>query len=67
VDVVQAAAGVGIGLSRTPELSVSSGSDVFDFEHWLETYIVMPSTLSEKTIEDEATVLSLASLGLGVG
>jgi len=58
------AAGVGIGLSRTPELNVSSGSDVFDFEHWLETYIVMPST-SEKTIEDKTTALSLASLGLG--
>jgi mitofusin len=59
------AAGVGIGLSRTPELNVSSGSDVFDFEHWLETYIVMPSTSSEKMIEDKTTALSLASLGFG--
>jgi len=57
------AAGVGIGLSRTPELTESSASDVFDFEHWLETYVVLPS--SDKKIEDSTTALSLASLGLG--
>ncbi|KAG8783463.1 mitofusin [Ceratobasidium sp. 428] len=59
------AGGAGIGLSRTPELTQSSASDVFDFEHFLETYIVLPSGSSEKTIEDKTTALSLASLGLG--
>ncbi|KAG8740253.1 mitofusin [Ceratobasidium sp. 414] len=59
-----AASGAGIGLSRTPDLVQSSTSDVFDFEHFLETYIVFPSG-SEKTIEDKTTALSLASLGLG--
>ncbi|KAG9100170.1 mitofusin [Ceratobasidium sp. UAMH 11750] len=58
-----AASGAGIGLSRTPELVQSSTADVFDFEHFLETYIVLPS--GEKTIEDKTTALSLASLGLG--
>ncbi|QRV92059.1 mitofusin 1 GTPase, involved in mitochondrila biogenesis [Ceratobasidium sp. AG-Ba] len=58
-----AASGAGIGLSKTPEFRESTAADVFDFEHFLETYIVVPS--GEKTVEDKTTALSLASLGLG--
>ncbi|CAE6535368.1 unnamed protein product [Rhizoctonia solani] len=61
------AAGVGIGLSRTPELTQSSMGDVFDIEHWVETYVLLPSTPDTKTkrIEDSTTAISIASLGLG--
>ncbi|CAE6480255.1 unnamed protein product [Rhizoctonia solani] len=60
------AAGVGIGLSRTPEYTQSTMGDVFDFEHWLETYILLPSTSDNtKKIEDSTTAISIASLGLG--
>lgn len=61
-----AAAGVGIGLSRTPELNQSAFGDVFDFEHFVETYVFLPSSDdSTKKIEDSATAISVASLGLG--
>ncbi|KAB5589326.1 hypothetical protein CTheo_7233 [Ceratobasidium theobromae] len=60
------ASGVGIGLSRTPEYNQATTSDIFDFEHWLETYILLPSSSSgQKTIEDSTTALSIASLSLG--
>ncbi|EUC63162.1 transmembrane GTPase Fzo1 [Rhizoctonia solani AG-3 Rhs1AP] len=62
------AAGVGIGLSRTPELAQSTMGDVFDFEHFVETYILLPSTASDdktKKLEDSTTAISIASLGLG--
>ncbi|CAE6426999.1 unnamed protein product, partial [Rhizoctonia solani] len=64
-----ATAGVGIGLSRTPELTQSTMGDVFDLEHFVETYILLPSTGSSddktKKIEDSTTAISIASLGLG--
>ncbi|CAE6458478.1 unnamed protein product [Rhizoctonia solani] len=61
-----AAAGVGIGLSRTPELNQSAFGDVFDFEHFVETYVLLPSSDNgTKKIEDSATAISVASLGLG--
>ncbi|GAB1525620.1 mitofusin [Rhizoctonia solani] len=62
------AAGVGIGLSRTPEYTQSTMGDVFDFEHWLETYILLPASSTDsntKKIEDSTTAISIASLGLG--
>lgn len=57
--------GVGIGLSRTPELNQSTVSDVFDFEHFLETYILLPASSSDKKEETSTTAISLASLTLG--
>ncbi|KAJ1303074.1 hypothetical protein OPQ81_011275 [Rhizoctonia solani] len=60
-------AGVGIGLSRTPELTQSTMGDIFDLEHWLETYVLLPSTSDNTTkkLEDSTTAISIASLGLG--
>ncbi|CAE7148874.1 unnamed protein product [Rhizoctonia solani] len=60
--------GLGLGLARTPELTQSTMGDVFDFEHFIETYVLLPSTPSNdgpKRIEDSTTAISVASLGLG--